>query len=29
MIGVSYAEAFISEKMIGISNMDAFVQIDT
>lgn len=29
MIGVSYAEAFISEKMIGISNLDAFVQIDT
>jgi bacillithiol biosynthesis deacetylase BshB1 len=29
MIGVKYAEGFISEKMIGISNLDAFVQFDT
>jgi N-acetylglucosamine malate deacetylase 1 len=29
MIGVKYAEAFISEKMIGIGNMDSFVQLDT
>ncbi len=29
MIGVKYAEAFITEKMIGISNLDSFVQLDT
>jgi len=29
MIGVKYAEGFISEKMIGISNLDSFVQFDT
>jgi bacillithiol biosynthesis deacetylase BshB1 len=29
MIGVKYAEGFISEKMIGIDNLDSFVQFDT
>jgi bacillithiol biosynthesis deacetylase BshB1 len=29
MIGVKYAEAFISEKMIGVSSLDSFVQFDT
>jgi bacillithiol biosynthesis deacetylase BshB1 len=29
MIGVSYAEGFISEKMIGVNNLDAFIQKDT
>jgi N-acetylglucosamine malate deacetylase 1 len=29
MIGVMYAEGFISEKMIGVRNFDAFVQLDT
>jgi N-acetylglucosamine malate deacetylase 1 len=29
MIGVAYAEGFVSEKMIGIENFDAFVQLDT
>ena len=29
MIGVKYAEAFISEKMIGISSLDSFIQFDT
>lgn len=29
MIGVNYAEGFISEKMIGIRNFDALVQLDT
>jgi len=29
MIGVKYAEGFISEKMIGIGSMDAFAQFDT
>jgi bacillithiol biosynthesis deacetylase BshB1 len=29
MIGVKYAEGFISEKMIGVSNLDAFEQFDT
>ena len=29
MIGVSYAEGFISEKMIGISDLDSIVQKDT
>jgi len=29
MIGVKYAEGYISEKMIGINNLDSFVQFDT
>ena len=29
MIGVPYAEGFISEKMIGVRALDAFVQMDT
>lgn len=29
MIGVPYAEGFISEKMIGVDNMDSFVRKDT
>jgi bacillithiol biosynthesis deacetylase BshB1 len=29
MIGVRYAEGFITEKMIGIRDFDAFVQLDT
>jgi len=29
MIGVPYAEGFITEKMIGIRDFDAFVQMDT
>ncbi len=29
MIGVKYAEGFISEKMIGIASLDSFVQFDT
>ncbi len=29
MIGVKYAEGFISEKMIGIGSLDSFVQFDT
>jgi len=29
MIGVAYAEGFISEKMIGINSMDSFIQLDT
>lgn len=29
MIGVRYAEGFISEKMIGVSAFDSFVQFDT
>jgi bacillithiol biosynthesis deacetylase BshB1 len=29
MIGVDYAEGFITEKMIGVHNFDAFVQLDT
>ncbi len=29
MIGVPYAEGFISEKMIGVRDFDAFVQLDT
>src|SRR5579862_8447090 len=29
MIGVAYAEGFISEKMIGVQNFDSFVQLDT
>jgi bacillithiol biosynthesis deacetylase BshB1 len=29
MIGVRYAEGFITEKMIGVRSLDAFVQLDT
>jgi N-acetylglucosamine malate deacetylase 1 len=29
MIGVKYAEGFISEKMIGVSSLDSFLQFDT
>ena len=29
MIGVPYAEGFITEKMIGIKGFDAFIQMDT
>ncbi len=29
MIGVKYAEGFLTEKMIGVSNLDSFVQLDT
>lgn len=29
MIGVAYAEGFVCEKMIGIRNFDAFIQLDT
>ena len=29
MIGVPHAEGFISEKMIGVSSLDAFIQKDT
>jgi len=29
MIGVAYAEGFITEKMVGVNNFDAFVQLDT
>jgi hypothetical protein len=29
MIGVSFAEGFTTEKMIGIRNFDALVQFDT
>jgi bacillithiol biosynthesis deacetylase BshB1 len=29
MIGVRYAEGFITEKMIGVRNLDAFIQMDT
>ena len=29
MIGVPYAEGFVTEKMIGIRDFEAFVQIDT
>ncbi|HLK28445.1 MAG TPA: bacillithiol biosynthesis deacetylase BshB1 [Puia sp.] len=29
MIGVAYAEGFISEKMIGVRSMDSFIQQDT
>jgi N-acetylglucosamine malate deacetylase 1 len=29
MIGVPYAEGFITEKMIGVKSFDAFVQLDT
>ena len=29
MIGIPYAEGFITEKVIGIRDFDAFVQMDT
>ena len=29
MIGVPYAEGFITEKMIGIRDLDSLVQMDT
>jgi hypothetical protein len=29
MIGVSYAEGFTTEKMIGVRDFDAFIQMDT
>jgi N-acetylglucosamine malate deacetylase 1 len=29
MIGVKYAEGFLSEKIIGVSSLDSFVQFDT
>jgi N-acetylglucosamine malate deacetylase 1 len=29
MVGVKYAEGFISEKMIGINSLDSFIQFDT
>ena len=29
MIGVSFAEGFVTEKMIGIRGFDAFIQMDT
>jgi len=29
MIGVAYAEGFMTEKMIGVKNFDSFVQFDT
>jgi N-acetylglucosamine malate deacetylase 1 len=29
MIGVPYAEGFITEKMIGVRDFDAFVRMDT
>ena len=29
MIGVAYAEGFITEKMIGVRSMDSFIQLDT
>jgi bacillithiol biosynthesis deacetylase BshB1 len=29
MIGVPYAEGFITEKMIGVRSMDSFIQLDT
>ena len=29
MIGVPYAEGFITEKMIGVRSLDAFIQMDT
>lgn len=29
MIGVPFAEGFVTEKMIGVRNLDAFVQMDT
>jgi N-acetylglucosamine malate deacetylase 1 len=29
MIGVQYAEGFISKKMIGVKNFNAFIQQNT
>ncbi len=29
MIGVAYAEGFITEKMIGVKSLDSFIQLDT
>jgi N-acetylglucosamine malate deacetylase 1 len=29
MVGVKYAEGFISEKMIGVNSLDSFIQFDT
>jgi hypothetical protein len=29
MIGVKYAEGFISKKMIGVDRLDSFIQFDT
>lgn len=29
MIGVKYAEGFISEKILGVSSLDSFIQFDT
>jgi N-acetylglucosamine malate deacetylase 1 len=29
MIGVAYAEGFITEKMIGVRSLDSFIQLDT
>jgi N-acetylglucosamine malate deacetylase 1 len=29
MIGVRYAEGFVTEKMIGVRDLDAFIQLDT
>ena len=29
MIGVNYAEGFISKKMIGFNNFDSFIKINT
>jgi len=29
MIGTAYAEGFITEKMIGVRDFEAFIQMDT
>jgi hypothetical protein len=29
MIGTAYAEGFITEKMIGVRDFEAFIQLDT
>jgi bacillithiol biosynthesis deacetylase BshB1 len=29
MVGVPYAEGFVSEKMIGVKSLDSFIQMDT
>jgi hypothetical protein len=29
MVGVAYAEGFITEKMIGVRDFEAFIQMDT
>jgi hypothetical protein len=29
MIGVNYAEGFISKKMIGFNSFDAFIKLNT